>query len=140
MLNEILIPYIERKQKDLNIQNKPWLLICDVFKGQWTDTAKDAVKKSNGKMVPVPNNCTTYFQPLDLTVIKSSKHFVCQVAQSWYSQKIFKRMEMGKRSNEIKVDVYVPVVKSLHMKWIVKFYDYVNGDPQVSGIMNKLNQ
>lgn len=117
MLNEILIPYIERKQKDLNIQNKPCLLICDVFKGQWTDTAKDAVKKSNGKMVPVPNNCTTYFQPLDLTVIKSSKHFVCQVAQSWYSQKIFEQMEVGKQSD--KIDVCVSVVKPSHVNFMI---------------------
>ena len=53
MLNEIVIPYIEGKRKELNLQSKPWLLICDVFKGQWYDMVKD-VKKSNGKMVLVP--------------------------------------------------------------------------------------
>ena len=53
MLNEIVIPYIEGKRKELNLQSKPWLLICDVFKGQWYDTVKD-VKKSNGKMALVP--------------------------------------------------------------------------------------
>ena len=53
MLNEIVIPYIEGKRKELNLQSKPWLLICDVFKDQWYDTVKD-VKKSNGKMVLVP--------------------------------------------------------------------------------------
>ena len=53
MLNEIVIPYIEGKRKELNLQSKPWLLIFDVFKGQSYDTVKD-VKKSNGKMVLVP--------------------------------------------------------------------------------------
>ena len=82
MLNEILISYIEEKQKELNIQSKLWLLICDVFKVQWTNAVKDAVKKSNSKIVPVPNNCANYFQPLDLTVNKSSKDFLLQEAQS----------------------------------------------------------
>ena len=53
MLNEIVIPYIEGKRKELNLQSKLWLLIFDVFKGQSYDTVKD-VKKSNGKKVLVP--------------------------------------------------------------------------------------
>ena len=75
MMKKILIPYVKEKRKELKVPNKPWLLICDVFKGQWTDAVKKVVKASNGKMVAVPNNWTNYFQPLDLTVNKSSKDF-----------------------------------------------------------------
>ena len=105
------------------------MLICDVFKGQWTEAVKNVVKESNGKMVSVPNNWTNYFQPLDLTVNKSSKDFLRKEAQSWYSQEIFKQMEAGKHSDQIKVDVGVSVVKPLHAKWIVKYYDYAEPDP-----------
>jgi len=103
------------------------------------------VKESNGFMVHVPNNWTNYFQPLNLTVNKSSKDFLRQEAQSWYSQEIVKQMEAGKRSDQIKVDVCISVVKLLHAKWIVKFYDYTRKKPQLivngwreSGIMDRL--
>ena len=49
-----------------------------------------------------------------------------QEAQSWYSQEIVK-MEAGKWFDKIKVDVRFSLVKPLHAKWIVKFYDYVRG-------------
>ena len=128
MLKKILIPYLEAKRKWLGVSDKPWLLICDVSKGKWTDAVKDVVKESNGKMVHVPNNWTNYFQSLDLTVNKRSKDFLCQEAQSWYSQEIVKQMEAGKRSDKIKVDVRISVVKPLPAKWIVKYYDYARNN------------
>ena len=56
-------------------------------------------------------------------------------------------MEAGERSDEIKVDVRVSVVKPFHTKWIVKFFNYVMGrrrliknDWKESGIMNRLQE
>ena len=58
----------EIKKEELDLQStKKWLLIPDIFKGQWMDKAKSLIKKY-GKMVPVPHNMANYFQPLDLTV------------------------------------------------------------------------
>ena len=82
-------------------------------------------------MVSVPTNWTNYFQPLDLTVNKSSKDFLRKEPQSWYSQEILKQMEAGKRSDQIKVDVHVSVVKPLHATWIVKYCDYARTKPQL---------
>lgn len=65
-----------------------------------------------------------------MTVNESSKSFLRQEVQSWYLQVIVKQMEAGKRSDEIKVDVRISVVKPLQAKWIVKFYDYVKVKPQ----------
>ena len=42
-----------------------------------------------------------------------------------------KQMEAGKRSDQIKVDVRVSVVKPLHAKWIVKYYDKARTKPQL---------
>jgi len=147
MMKKILIPYVAAKRKELGVSDKPWLLISDVFKGQWTAAVKDVVRESNGKMVPVPNNWTNYFQPLDLTVNKSSKDFLRQEAQSWYSKEISKQMEAGKRPDEIKVDVRISIMKPLHAKWIVKYYDYARNKPELiingwkeSGILDKLSE
>ena len=108
---------------------------------------KAVVQRSNGKMVSVPNNWTNYFQPLDLTVNKSCKDFLRQEAQAWYSQEIVKQMEKGKQAHEIKVDVRISIVKPLHAKWIVKFYDYIRSKPELvkngwkkSGIVERLHE
>ena len=122
-LKHVLIPYIETQREELN-SSGPWLLISDVFKGRWTDHVKEIVQRSNGKMVSVPNNWTSYYQPLDLTVNRSCKDFLRQEAQKWYSDKINKQTTREKRSNEVKVDVILSVIKPLHAKWIVKFYDW----------------
>ena len=41
-LEHFLITYIETQREELN-NNSPWLLISDVFKGQWTDHVKEIV-------------------------------------------------------------------------------------------------
>ena len=68
MLNEILVPYIAGKRKELILPSKPWLLKC--FQWSVTDAVKDVIKKSNGKMVPAHNNWPNYFQPLHMTINK----------------------------------------------------------------------
>ena len=98
-------------------------------------------------MVSVPNNWTSYYQPLDLTVNKSCKDFIRQEAQKWYADEISKQMAQGKRSYEIKVDVRLSVSKPLHVKWTVKFYDYIKSKPEIAcngwrkfGITEKLKE
>jgi len=34
-------------------------------------------------------------------------------------------MKKGRKAHEIKVDVRLSIVKPLHSKWMVQFYDYV---------------
>ena len=128
MIKKILIPNIKWKPEELNVPNKPWLLICDIFKGHWTKAVKN-VNESSSKMFSVPNNWTNYFQRLNLIVNKNSKDFVCKEAQSRYSQEIIKQMEARKPSNQIKVDVRVSVVKPLHAKRIIKYYGYTRTKP-----------
>ena len=131
LLEEIIIPYVEKKRQELGLEKQKWLLICDVFKGKWTDRVKDTVSKSKGKMIAVPSNWTSYFQALDLSVNKNFKDFLRQEAQSWYSDQIVAQMKMGKLSHEIKVDTRISVIKPLHAKWVTKFYDYIRIKPDI---------
>ena len=55
------------------------------------------------------------------------KAFLCQEVQSWHSKDIVKQTEVENRFDKIIVDVRVSVVKPLHGKWIVKFYNYIRG-------------
>ena len=106
-------------------RDKEWLLIADVFRGQWTDAVKSIIEENNGKMTPVPANMTNVVQPLDLAVNRSCKSFLRNHSQDWYSNEIRKQMEKRLASHEIKVDVRISVRKPLHASWIMKFYDHV---------------
>ena len=82
LLKTVLVPYIKETRKTLGLRcDKEWLLISDVFKGQWTDRVKKIVEESNGKMVPIAANMTHIFQRLDLTVNRSCKSFLRSHAQ-----------------------------------------------------------
>ena len=77
------------QKEELGLRSsKEWLLITDVFKGQWTDTVKTLIHDSYRKMVSIPNNMTSYFQALDFTVNRSCKSFLRNKAQTWYSEQV----------------------------------------------------
>ena len=74
MVDKIIMPYVKQQIADLQLgKNQEWLLIEDVFKGQLTEAATKRIAELYGKMVPVPNNMTHVFQPLDLTVNRGCK-------------------------------------------------------------------
>ena len=132
LLNKILLPYVNKTREELGLDKDfPWLLISDVFKGQWTEAVKSIVSQSRGKMVPVPNNWTSYFQPLDISVNKPCKDFLRNEAQTWYSDQIVEQTKAGKLPHEIKVGTQLSVVKPLHAKWVTKFYDYIRSRPEI---------
>ena len=132
LLNKVILPYVKQTREDLGLQEDfPWLYICDVFKAQWTDAVKAIVAKSSGKMTPVPNNWTPYFQPLDVSVNKPCKDFLRNEAQTWYSEQIIEQTKAGKLPHQIKVETPLSIVKPLHAKWITKFYDYIRSKPEI---------
>ena len=97
LLKKIIIPYVETTRKELGLDKDfPWVLICDVFKGKWTDLVKSCVVQSRGKMSAVPNNWTNYFQPLDISVNKPCKDFLRNKAQTWFSSQIAEKIKEGK--------------------------------------------
>jgi len=88
ILLKVLIPYVKKTRKSLQLHyNKEWLLISNVFKGQWTDDVKKIIEESNGKVVAVPANMTHIFQPLDLTVNRASKAFLRKLSQMKFANK-----------------------------------------------------
>ena len=148
LIEKIIKPYVVKTRVELSLaEDFPWLLISDVFRGQWTDPVKATVRESYGKMIPVPNNWTPYFQPLDVSVNKPCKDFLKNEAQAWYSDQIAERIKEGKLPHEIKVGTQLTVVKPLHAKWVTKFYDYIRSKPDIvkngwvkSGITEHLNK
>ena len=83
MINKIILPYAKKQIKSLGLRkNKEWLLIADVFKGQWTPAVRKKMADFNGKMMPVPSNMTNHFKTLDLTVNRSGKTYLRKSLQN----------------------------------------------------------
>ena len=77
LVNNVLLPYVKHIRETFGFcVTKEWVLVADVFKAHWTDAVKKTISDNNGKMVPVPNNMTSYLQPLHLTLNCSGKSFL----------------------------------------------------------------
>ena len=94
----------------------PWLLISDVFKGQWTPRVKNLVTENHGKMVPIPGNMTHIFQPLDVSVNRSCKAFFKTSAQQWYADQVSTQVNEGKSSLMTLKSIYQLACSNLAMQ------------------------
>ena len=59
LIENDLLPYVRNKKVELDLCSiKKWLLISDMFKGQWADKVKSLIEKhgTSTKMVPLPHN------------------------------------------------------------------------------------
>ena len=84
-----VLPYIQRKRTELNLQYyHPALVIYDEIIGQLTDAVHALLDSNHVYVVKVPPNCTGHLQPMDLAVNKSVKDFLRKQFQIWYSEQV----------------------------------------------------
>lgn len=148
LIKEVLIPYVVKKREEMSFRkNQEWLLIADVFKGHWTHDVKKMVHDSCGKMVPVPNNMTDKFQPLDLTVNRSCKAHLRKRTHEWFSNQVQQQIQNGVTPEKVKIDLKLSVLKPLHAKWVISFYDFMQNNQEIivkgwkrSGIVSFLDK
>ena len=69
---------------------------------------------------------THLFQPLDLTVKKVAKDFTKKKFLEWFSRQISIGLENGQKLEDIDIDYRFSVLKPLHAKWLISFYDYIS--------------
>ena len=99
------------------------LLIIDVFRGQMTEPVTHALEENSIMLVKVTPNMTHIYQPLDLTVNRSAKAFFKRKFTEWYSGEICKQLSEGKDLDQVEVVLRLSVLKPLHAKWILEFYN-----------------
>ena len=129
LIEKVLLPYVRNKKEELDLRpTKKWLLINDVFKGQWTDNVKSLIQKHHGKMVLVPHNMTNYFQPLELTVKQSCQSFLHERAQIWYAGQEQAQISKGIAPESVSLDLKISILKSIHAKWVAQYYNHIHTD------------
>lgn len=94
LLDEIIIPYVEKKKNMFNLGEKlPVLLLIDVFSGQMTQPVIDKMAENYIKLVKVPANITQIFQPLDFRENGSAEEFMKSHFTKWYSRCIVQELD-----------------------------------------------
>ena len=132
LIENIILPYVERTKERLDLpEEQKWIVIKDVFKGQWTENVKTTISDNNGMMTPVPANMTNHFQPLDLSTNRSCKALLKKEAQQWYASQVSDQLNNDVDQDHIKVDLKISNLKPLHAKWITKFYDFIRCNPAI---------
>ena len=129
LIDHVINPYIVKKRAELQLPvMQKALVIWDVFKGQMTDKVLKKLELLNCEFVPVPPNMTHFFQPLDLTVNQSAKHFMRNKFIAYYSDAVKQELDKGSQIEDIEVDLRLTAIKPLHAQWLVKMYDFFTSE------------
>lgn len=110
-IERIILPYVEGERKELKLSvDQPAVAIFDVFKGQQTEGVLKILEENNILVVShsVPANCTDRLQPMDLSVNKSVKEFMCS---KWYSDQ--GQDQLNEESEITPVDLKMSTMKPL---------------------------
>lgn len=100
MIAKVIVPYIERKGKELKLAPpQKALLICDVFRGQKAAKVSKKLASLNIAIVSVPANMIHLFQPLDLTINGEVKRYMKDKFSTWYSDEVKQQIESGMRQH-----------------------------------------
>ena len=70
-------------------------------------------EENNIDIVLVPANCTDRLQPLDISVNKAAKNFMCDQLQRWYAKQIQQQVHDNVKNP---VDLRISIVKPLSAK------------------------
>ena len=116
LIDEIILPHVQKEQAKLRCGNQKALLIFDVFRGQTTDKIFKVLKDNHILVTKVPANLTHQFQPLDLTVNKMARDYRKQKFSDWFTCQINTGLENGQELDDIEIDYRLSVLKSLHVK------------------------
>ena len=136
VVEDIVVPYVDRQRKQLKKPNQAALLILDVFRGQITKDVTSLLEEHNILLVLVPNNMTHLFQPLDLTVNKHCKTFLKKLFSEWYSRQIENQLSLGKKIEDVNIQFRLTTLKPLHAKWILEFYNHITSEKGAEIIIN----
>ena len=152
-IDEFILPHVQKERAKLRCGNQKALLIFDVFRGQTTDKIFKVLKENHILVTKVPANMAHLFQPLDLTVNKAAKDYTKQKFSDWFTRQINKGLENGQELDDIEIqprpqrifllleksdfvkialgtrltetDYRLSVLKPLHAKWLISFYNYM---------------
>ena len=71
---------------------------------------------------------THLLQPLDLTLNGHCKSFIKGMFAEWYRKQVEEVLPHGKEVEDIEIKFYLTVIKPLHDKWLMQFYNHITSE------------
>ena len=96
---------------------------------QTTSSILTLLDSHNINVALLPANCTDRLQPLDLSVNKAAKNFLCSKFQDWYAKQLCSQLQ--DESETQPVDLKLSTVKPLSAGWIESMYNYFKTKPEL---------
>ena len=95
MIEEIILPYVNKERQKMNRPNQVALVILNIFRGQITDDVLKLFKQNHIDAVFLPANMTGILQPLSLTVNGFAKKLCKKNLNHWYMEQIINQLYDG---------------------------------------------
>ena len=126
----VILTYISRQKADLKLpDDQGSLLIFDNFKAQITSSILTLLYSHYINIVLNPANCTDCLQPMDLSVNKAAKDFLCSQFRDWYAHEVCSNLE--EKDSSI-IDLKLSRIKPLHAQWMVALYNnHINSNSDI---------
>ena len=108
-------------------------MIFDRFRVQCTDRILSLLEDHHVHVAIVPANCTDRLQPLDVSVNKATKDFLCRKFQNWYADQVSLQIHQQQQEDKTleSVDLRMNIVKPLGAKWIISLFEYLSAKPEI---------
>ena len=79
---------------------------------------------------------THLLQPYDSTVNGHCKSFMKGMFAEWYRKQVEEALSHGKKVEDIEIKFYLTVIKPLHAKWLMEFYNHITSEKGSEIIIN----
>ena len=136
VIEEIICLYLKQQCQELEKPDQAAILIMGVFRGQMTEEVVSMLRTKNIWVVKVPNNMTHLLEFLDLTVNGHCKSFMKGMFAELYRKQVEEALSHGKKVEDMEVKFYCTVIKPLHAKWLMKFYNRITSEKGSEIIIN----
>ena len=77
-----------------------------------------------------------FFQPLDLTVNGSAKHFMKKKFVTWYAGEVKEKIKEGTPTEQIEGHFNFKRLKPIYANWMVEMYNFLTGEDGCVIILN----
>ena len=121
--NNVLKPYVDKKRAEQGYGQETYaLIIFDFHKSNLHKELYEYMEKENWCFKLVPERCTDFCQPMDLSVNGAFKRYLRQEWTNWYGQQFMMQLKSGRKVNEVNIDTTLTYLKPIHAQWVIKAF------------------
>ena len=128
-LAKIILPYVERMRSELGLSaTQPAILIHHPLSDGKTDI--DALLQDNG-VIPIELDSSCSECDITFPIYQSVEGHLSEKFKGWYSDEVKKQLDLGKRVEDISVDLNCSRLKQMQADWLGSAYQCLSINPAI---------